>query len=84
MSAAPRARTAGAVIGALALLGLAGCGSSATPGLLVIRHEILPRWSRLYGHMALWLAAAIPAHLWTEMLTEGPTDTTGTWSAWRS
>lgn len=26
--------------------------------------------------MALWPAAAIPAHLWTEMLTEGPTDTT--------
>jgi hypothetical protein len=31
MSAAPRARTAGAVIGALALLGLTGCGGSATP-----------------------------------------------------
>ncbi|TQM00369.1 hypothetical protein FB559_6081 [Actinoallomurus bryophytorum] len=31
MSGAPRPRTAAAVIGALALLGLAGCGSSTTP-----------------------------------------------------
>lgn len=69
-----------------ALLGIVGTllalvviwrrGHTTVPTLLVIRHEILPRWSRLYGHMALWLAAAIPAHLWTEMLTEGSGDTT--------
>jgi hypothetical protein len=48
----------------------------ALTGLLVIRHEILPRWSRVYGHLALWLAAAIPAHLWTEVLTEASGDPT--------
>jgi hypothetical protein len=36
MSAAPRARTAGAVVGALALLGLTGCGSSATPAAVEV------------------------------------------------
>lgn len=40
-------------------------------GLLVIRHETLPRWTRTYGHMALWLAAAVPACLWTASLTGG-------------
>ncbi len=48
----------------------------ALAGLLVIRHELLPRWTRVYGHLALWLSAAIPACLWTEMLTEGAADTT--------
>ncbi len=44
-------------------------------GLLVLRHEFLPAWSRIYGHLALWLSAAIPALVWTEMLTEGAEDT---------
>ena len=56
------------MMGEWILLGLAG--------LLVLRHELLPRWTRVYGHLALWLAAAIPACLWLEMLTDGAADTT--------
>lgn len=43
----------------------------AMAGLLVVRHETLPRRSKVYGYLALWLSMAIPAQLWTGMLIEG-------------
>lgn len=48
----------------------------ALAGLLVVRHETLPRRSKVYGHLALWLAAAIPALFWVEMVSEGAVETT--------
>jgi hypothetical protein len=48
----------------------------ALAGLLVLRHETLSRRSKVYGHLALWLAVAIPAHFWAEMFTEGAVETT--------
>jgi hypothetical protein len=48
----------------------------ALAGLLVIKHEFLPRWSRVYGHLALWLAAAAPIHLALEALTAGSREPT--------
>jgi hypothetical protein len=48
----------------------------ALAGLLVLRHETLPARSKVYGHLSLWLALAIPAHFWTESMTEGGVETT--------